>query len=437
LTTSTGLLPGGTYNVHAHYPGNASFKASDSTPVSVTISPEPSSINMVVAGGFDSVQNPITLPSSVPYGTFVYLRADVRGASGAGIPTSSVNFIDNSFISIFFSELNSEGTASTPSGFFNFGPSSHSVTAYYGGDHSFQSVTSTPFTFSVTQANASLAMSYTGATHGANLNATVVTNSGGNPPTGTVSFLVDGNAVGSPAFVTGQPAVINPFLAVLFRLAPPVRSGAQGMGTLLDTGVPNGRHTLVATYSGDGNYAPATSAPFAFNLQPDFSLTASDSVIPISPVGGSGSMNLAISQLDGFTGTVSFSCSGLPAESTCSFSPASIKGSGNSMLTVSTTAPRAGLNDSSRPLQLWLSSGVGLAGIFLLGAPPKRRRMGNILGVFIFAVVLCSMGCGGGGSSSSPVVTHDPGTKTGIYTITVNASSGSLRHAVSLGLVIQ
>jgi Pro-kumamolisin, activation domain/Bacterial Ig-like domain (group 3) len=436
LTTSTGLLPGGTYNVHAHYPGNASFKASDSTPVSVTIGTEPSTINLIVAGSFDSFQNPVALPSTIPYGTFVYLRADVAGTSGIGIPTSYVTFMDNSFTPISNSLLNSEGTASTPSGYFNSSGPSHSVTAFYGGDNSFQSVTSTPFSFSVTKANTSLAMSYTGETHGANLNAAVVTNSGGYPPSGTVSFLVDGNAVGSPVFVNGQPAVINPFLAVLFGAAPAVRTGARSLGTWLDSGLPNGRHTLVATYSGDGNYASATSAPFAFNLQPDFILSASNDVIGIS-LGSSTTMALFIDQLDGFSGTVSFSCSGLPAESTCSFSPASIKGSGNSILTISTTAPKADLNDSSRPLQLWFASGAGLASICLLGVPMKRRRMRNIVGMFAFAIVLGSLGCGGGGSSSSPVVTHDPGTKTGIYTVTVNASSGSLRHAVSFSLVIR
>jgi hypothetical protein len=311
------------------------------------------------------------------------------------------------------------------------------VTAFYGGDNSFQSVTSTPFSFSVTKADTSLAMSYTGATQGANLNAAVVTNSGGYPPSGTVSFLVDGNAVGSPVFVMGQPAVINPFLAVLFGVAPAVRTGARGLGTWLDSGLPNGRHTLVANYSGDGNYAPATSAPFAFNLQPDFIFSASNDVIGISPVGSSTTVALFIDQLDGFSGSVSFSCSGLPAESTCSFSPASIKGSGNSILSISTTAPKADLNDSSRPLQLWFASGAGLASICLLGAPMKRRRMRNLLGMFVFAIVLGSLGCGGGGSSSSPVVTHDPGTKIGIYTVTVNASSGSLRHAVSFSLVIR
>ena len=37
---TTPLLPGGTYNVTAHYPGDGSFAASDSAPVQVTVGKE-------------------------------------------------------------------------------------------------------------------------------------------------------------------------------------------------------------------------------------------------------------------------------------------------------------------------------------------------------------------------------------------------------------
>ena len=43
-------LPGGTYDVHAHYAGDATFAASDSAPVTITVSPEGSTTTLSVFG---------------------------------------------------------------------------------------------------------------------------------------------------------------------------------------------------------------------------------------------------------------------------------------------------------------------------------------------------------------------------------------------------
>src|SRR6202041_3471776 len=43
VNTTTNMLPGGSYTVTAHYPGDGTFAASDSTPpVTVTVNPEAS-----------------------------------------------------------------------------------------------------------------------------------------------------------------------------------------------------------------------------------------------------------------------------------------------------------------------------------------------------------------------------------------------------------
>jgi len=81
----THLLPGGTYQVYAHYAGDGTYAGSDSTPpVSVTIQAEPTTITFSVltkdAGG-----NFIPFTSG-PYGTSVYYQAHVSGQSGYGAP---------------------------------------------------------------------------------------------------------------------------------------------------------------------------------------------------------------------------------------------------------------------------------------------------------------------------------------------------------------
>src|SRR4029077_10684631 len=82
-----------------------------------------------------------------PYGSFVYLRADVSPAvpvSGhlSSPPTGSVNFSDSyngapSGVEGNPYQLNSLGYTVTPGGILNFSAGTHSVTASYIGDNSY------------------------------------------------------------------------------------------------------------------------------------------------------------------------------------------------------------------------------------------------------------------------------------------------------------
>lgn len=428
----TSLLPGGSYQVTAHYGGDGTYAGSDSSPTTVTIGQEPSTTTLQVAGSFDSVGNIVPFTSG-PYGSFMYLRADVKGQSGVGYPTGSVMFSEDS-TSLGSYSLNSLGNTATPNGFFTVPVGTHNLWAQYLSDQSFSSSTSGNVSITITQASTSGSLKYTGATQGANLTATVASGSGGAPPSGTVSFTVDGQSVGSPVGLTGIAAVTNPFLYI-FSGARPVLLGASAFGTLSDSALPNGPHTVIATYSGDANYSVSTSAPFVFNLQPDFAFTSTDNVINIPVVGSSGGLQLTVSSLDNFTGSVSFACSGLPAESTCSFSPSSVKGSGTTMLTISTVAPRAKL-EMHRSLQLWLGSSMGIAGVMFAGVSSKRKLKWMRLMLFVF--MFLAVGCGGGGGSSpTTTTTHDPGTAAGTYAVAVNAGSGSIVHQLKIQLVIQ
>ena len=67
ISGSTSLLPGGTYPVHAHYAGNydvknGNFAASDSAPITVTVTAETSKTTL---SGFDQNNNPITTANRV------------------------------------------------------------------------------------------------------------------------------------------------------------------------------------------------------------------------------------------------------------------------------------------------------------------------------------------------------------------------------------
>ncbi|HZR58627.1 MAG TPA: protease pro-enzyme activation domain-containing protein [Terriglobales bacterium] len=431
---STNLLPGGTNNISAHYAGDRTFQPSDSSSTSVTVIPEPSVTTASVLGY--PTQNGTFPPfTSGPYGTFVYWRADVHGNSGQGTPTGTVDFFDN--IGGFEGPytLNSQGNTATPNGYFYFVPGAHTFSANYLGDLSFNSSNSTAVPFTITQAPTTIAVTSTGNTQGATLIATVNTaGSGGLPPSGTVSFTLNGQALGSPLSVNGVNAVIN-------SQTDAVTTAASAVANYSDPTLANGQYTVAATYTGDTNYTGSTGSA-TITVKPDFALTEFSTVIDISPPGGSGSMALSISAEDGFNSAVALSCSGLPSEAKCNFSPASITGTGTSTLTVTSAAPKSAMleRQNDRHQSWWMSAtGTIFAGMFLLNGF-KKRRWTSLLSLAVFAFLLMLPACGGGSSSNSGGGgggQSDPGTPAGTSIVTITAIGGSVTHTTTFTLVVQ
>ncbi len=431
LLSSTNALPGGTYTANAHYAGDGTYAPSDFVAFGpITVTSEPSTA-VATALGYPDQNGHFPTFISGPYGTFVYLRSDVKGQSGFGIPTGNVTFLDGvASVPGDPYNLNSQGNTATPNGLFTFAAGAHSITATYNGDPSFSpSPPSGPVNFSITPASTTS----TATALGTALAATVTTNSGGNGPTGTVTFFVDGVQAGSPVPVTSVGAVIDP-------LTDAVTKGASATASMTASKAPSS--SFKAIYNGDTNYVSSTSSSVA-----DFSLSASATTLTIGSPGASGNLTLSVTAIDGLPSSVQFSatsCAGLPSESSCSFSPASITGSGTTTLTVTTKAATAAV---LRPEMLrpehhrssgWLmaNTGLTLGGIMLLAVPSRRRR-GNALRALIIAGFLTFSACGGGGGSSASTPPPDPGTPPGSYSVVVTATSGTLKHTVNFKLAVQ
>ncbi len=296
VTGTTNNLPGGSYTVTAHYPGDATFAASDSTPpISVVVSPEPSTTT-VKALTADASGNPIPFTSG-PYGGFVYLRADVAGQSGNGTATGNVTIKDNSTeITGSPFALNSQGNTATPNGIFNLPAGQHSITASYEGDNSFKPSGGSPVSFTISQASTTTVLVNeipkitinTPITIDAQLQAT----SCGDPPTGKMNFVNQGKVIGGD--VVAGTATNCTFNQTVFAMV------------MFDT---PGINNVTAQYAGDVNYAPSTSSPSAF----DVAIPTTMTVTPSSPTiqqGSSVTMTATVSpQLSGgppMTGTVQF-----------------------------------------------------------------------------------------------------------------------------------
>ena len=434
LSVTTNSLPGGSYNLVAHYAGDGTFAPSDSPPVSVNVNPEPSNTSLVVAGGFDPAGSPLPFMTGT-YGSPIYLRADVGGSSGFGIPIGIVQFLDNGTLLTApgqltpLGQLNRQGTAFTPKGVFTVGTGTRSIVANYLGDGSFSPSTSAATTVTISKATTITTLRLTGSDGtGTDIVATMDTPSRGLDPTGTVTFYSGSTALG--------PAI---------AVNPTTGNGAPTQSWSYISSPISGNPTLTATYSGDANYQSSTSAPLV--ASPDFIVSNNAGAgIVFNTRGMSSSLRITLSPVDSFTGTVTFSCSGFPAESTCTLSPTSqdltpTTAFANTDLTLRTAAPRVRSLPGVAGLQHWWSAAntLMLVAVFLLASGRRPRGQKHVAFCATTVVLLIGLaGCGGGGGSSGGGGgTHDPGTPVGNYIITVTASSGTLVHSTTLQLVVQ
>jgi subtilase family serine protease len=184
--------------------------------------------------------------------------------------------------------------------------------------------------------------------------------------------------------------------------------------------------------------------------------TGSYSISPasatVSSGGASGTATVTVTQVGGFTGTVTLSCSSSNITVGCSLSPTSIDlsstaSSATSTVTVTTTAPgvipgKASAARSQRGTIWFATTGAGfVAGLFLVGASTRKRRWATIIPLVVLGCLLTSVGCGGGssnsGSSSSTGTTTPTGTSPGTYAITIAGTSGTLTQTGSVSITVK
>ena len=453
---STNMLPGGSYNVTAHYAGNGTYAASDSTPgIPVTVTKE-SSQTQIQLVTLSATAPPGYSSTTTPYGSNYFLRMNVTNSSGQPCASPATGLISypcptgaltvtpapteqnppsgtlpGSYI------LNSQGYAEDQP--IQQVPGTYSFVATYAGDNSYTGSTSPTLPITITQASTTTTISlpvppvleapviY--------VTANINTQSNGAAPTGTMQLMSNGASLGS-ANIFGSPGTPLP------RSYEFASGGADFSLTL-----PPGPTNLTAQYSGDSNYAGSSSGVVTITLT-DFSLSANPSPVTISAPGQTGNSTIGVTPQYGFGGTVNLSVSsGCPTGATCTLSPSSVTvggaSSGTSTLTITTAAASSadefrreavgaalvaaqgghkgrpsGLQGGyeGRPYSLallWLLAGL-LALALLLGSPALRRRPEALL----FATSLLLIGvwtaCGGGSGPPppAPIVSLSPTSLT-------------------------
>jgi hypothetical protein len=216
-----------------------------------------------------------------------------------------------------------------------------------------------------------------------------------------------------------------------------------------------GGATLAADFNGDGkpdllsgNVLLLGQAASTVPAMPSFSLTASSDMGSVT-AGQAAQTTLTLTPTNGFTGSVSLACTGLPAGAACGFSPASVSINGaaaTSTLSISTTT-RTAMNLSTPADKPWLPGGMLLAGF---GLPLAWRRRRDIAGMryngLPVLVVLLAVGlqsCGGGSGpaavsgSNTGSSSGSTGTPAGAYTVTITATAGLITQSTTYALTVQ
>jgi Bacterial Ig-like domain (group 3)/FG-GAP-like repeat/FG-GAP repeat len=244
---------------------------------------------------------------------------------------------------------------------------------------------------------------------------------------------------------TGVPTGTVTFLDGATTLGTGTLNGSA-VATYATSKLATGAHSITAQYGGDSNFAASTSTAVTVTVQApvpaSFTLSASPTTLSITP-GAAGTTTVSVTPAGGFAQPVSFACSGLPSEATCTFAPATVTPGASAVttvLTITTTAAQPAVQ-KSRIYRSGMAGLLALGSLLLFAAPGSKRaaRWGRWV-VLVMALALGGglISCGGGGSSGGGGTTPaNPGTPAGTSTVTVTATSGSLNPTASVQVTVQ
>jgi hypothetical protein len=285
-----------------------------------------------------------------------------------------------------------------------------------------------------------------GALSGGNVNQSITTLS--------ITSTVDSSPVqqatpGTPlAFTVIAQGMINGALqdgtVTLFSGATPFATGPidpsfSPPSAIITATPPDGTTSVTAVYSGDATFSGSTSVP-AVLFVADFAISSTVSTFDIKR-GTNAFIPITVTpSIPTYGPTIVFGCYGLPSEATCSFSPATVPGTGGPVTTtmaIITAAPTASFHyDFGSKWKLFYALLFpGVVGVLLV--PVRRLHKKRLSVVGSVGLLLLAIGLWTGCGNSKTVV--DPGTQpTGMRQFSVTASAnGQIQHTLTLTMNIQ
>ena len=279
--TVEGVFGTGGNELFASYSGDSTYAAATSSPqVNVNIEPSTTSLAVVpsatsVAAG-QTITATVTLTvgsppeGSVPPGGVVTMDLD-------GLPTGTAALSTTGGVtSAMFSVTIPAGTS----------VSTHALQAVYAGNTNYSASTSPAVSVTVTKTATTTTITPATTTPSAGsslvVNASVtVTGSSSTAPSGTVTFLMDNVSQG----------------------VVPITSGTATSASYTIASVPAGTHALLATYSGDSNYATSTSTPVTITAAKSASTTTLTAMPAVLAAGTTETLTATVAPTTAVTGT--------------------------------------------------------------------------------------------------------------------------------------
>jgi parallel beta-helix repeat protein len=399
--TSISTLGAGTYSITAMYNASLLYASSTSSAVLEVVNGAPT--GTVLA----SAPNPST------FGQSVSLTATVAAPQTSSIPTGSVSFQEGSLI-LGSMPLSANGAATFATNALAVG--SHTIVAVYSGSGNNNTSTSNPVVQVVGLAPDVLAL--TGTPNPANTGETVILSATVLPttgnlviPSGTVSFADQSGLLGAAPLNGGRAVLTTSTLAA-------------------------GSHTITATYSNGGNFAPGTSPSFVEVIQPhDFRISLSPANITISS-GETGQATVQLTSIGSYAGTLNLGKGQIPTYGALAFAPGLVSlGSGGtapstiSIKTVHLPPPYASLHGATSKN---VRSVVWAVLLFSPLTMFKRKRLSKLL-ICLFGAILMGISTGCTNVSFVPLRVA-PGTY--VIPITATDPMTGITHTANLTVTI-
>jgi hypothetical protein len=328
-------LPGGSYTVYANYGGDTSDAASTSSGIPVNITPEASTTTLsVTAYAGDGSGTQITNLSDVPYGSYIDASALIYGQTEStntqGVATGTVKYEDGgaTLASLPVSTVNQAFYAAPGGAYPALSVGSHSLTAVYNGDASYNTSTSTATAVTVVKAVTSLSVAPASGSISSLASDQIAlyldVTSAGAAPTGTIVLAANGSTI----------ATVNGL------------NGTYALVVIQGSALAGGVNTLTATYSGDNNYAGSSGTATVTVTEASFTLSNTGGVTVAAGATTGNTASVKVAPSNGFLGVVNLACSVTPPTgasnpATCSIpSTVNITGTGSvsTQLTATTIA---------------------------------------------------------------------------------------------------